>query len=108
MLTTRRSISEIMYHEDELDVALLQPPLFKPVFPEDQDPVFNHYLGIVTGHTALMNDLGTEPNHGLLQLAAILQRAGARTDVFDFHVLDIMLRQRRKIISEADYRDVIA
>lgn len=108
MPTARRSISEIMYREDELDVALLQPPLFKPIFPEDQDPVFNHYLGVVTGHTALMNDLGTEPNHGLLQLAAILQRAGARTDVFDFHVLDIMLRQQRKIISEADYREVIA
>lgn len=108
MPTIRRSISEIMYREDELDVALLQPPLFKPVFPEDQDPVFNHYLSVVTGHTALMNDLGTEPNHGLLQLAAILQHAGAQTDVFDFHVLDIMLRQRRKIISEADYREVIA
>jgi radical SAM superfamily enzyme YgiQ (UPF0313 family) len=108
MPTMRRSISEIMYHDDELDVALLQPPLFKPIFPEEQDPVFNHYLGVVTGHTALMNDLGTEPNHGLLQLAAILQRAGARTDVFDFHVLDIMLRQQRKIISEDDYREVIA
>lgn len=108
MAITRRTVSEIMYAEDELDVALLQPPLFKPIFPEDQDPVFNHYLSVVTGHTALMNDLGTEPNHGLLQLAAILQRAGARTDVFDFHVLDIMLRQQRTIISENDYRDVIA
>ena len=44
-----------------------QPPLFKPVFPEDQDPVFNRYLGAVTRHAALMNDLGTGPNHGLLQ-----------------------------------------
>ena len=68
----RRSINEIMYSEDELDVALFQPPLFRPIFPEDQDPVFNQYLGVVTGHAALMNDLGTEPNHGLLQLAAIL------------------------------------
>ena len=77
----RRSISEIMYGEDELDVALFQPPLFRPIFPEDQDPVFNQYLAIVTGNTALMNDLGTEPNHGLLQLASILLAAGARTDV---------------------------
>ena len=108
MPTARRSIHDIMYLEEELDVALLQPPLFKPIFPEDQDPVFNEYLGIVTGRAALMNDLGTEPNHGLLQLAAILLRAGARADVFDFHVLDIMLRQRRQIISEDDFRAVIA
>ena len=106
--TARRSIHDIMYREEELDVALMQPPLFKPIFPEDQDPVFNQYLGIITGRTALMNDLGTEPNHGLLQLAAILQRAGARTDVFDFHVLDIILRQGRQIISEDDFRAVIA
>ena len=103
-----RSINEIMYSEEELDVALFQPPLFKPIFPEDQDPVFNQYLGIVTGHAALMNDLGTEPNHGLLQLAAILIAAGIKTDVFDFHVLDIALRQGRRIISEDDFRDVIA
>jgi hypothetical protein len=108
MPTARRSISDIIYGDDELDVALFQPPLFKPIFPEDQDPVFNQYLGVVTGHAALMNDLGTEPNHGLLQLAAILLAAGAKTDVFDFHVLDIALRQRRQIISEADFRDVIA
>lgn len=76
----RRSINEIMYSEDELDVALFQPPLFRPIFPEDQDPVFNQYLGVVTGHAALMNDLGTEPNHGLLQLAAILMDAGIKTD----------------------------
>ncbi len=106
--TVRLSIHDIMYTEQELDVALLQPPLFKPIFPEDQDPVFNHYLGIITGRAALMNDLGTEPNHGLLQLAAILQRAGARTDVFDFHVLDIVLRQQRRIVSEDDFRAVIA
>jgi hypothetical protein len=37
MPTTRRSISEIMYSEEELGVVLLQPPLFKPVFPEDQE-----------------------------------------------------------------------
>ena len=104
----RRSINEIMYSEDELDVALFQPPLFRPIFPEDQDPVFNQYLGVVTGHAALMNDLGTEPNHGLLQLAAILMAAGIKTDVFDFHVLDIALRQGRRIISEDDFRDVIA
>lgn len=108
MPESRRSINDIMYSEEELDVALLQPPLFKPIFPEDQDPVFNQYLGIVTGHAALMNDLGTEPNHGLLQLAAILTAAGARTDVFDFHVLDITLRQGRQIISEEHFRDVIA
>lgn len=108
MPTAHRSIKDIMYGEDELDVALFQPPLFKPIFPEDQDPVFNQYLGVVTGHAALMNDLGTEPNHGLLQLAAILMAAGAKTDVFDFHVLDIALRQRRQIISEADFREVIA
>jgi radical SAM superfamily enzyme YgiQ (UPF0313 family) len=108
MSAARRSIHEIMYGEDELDVALLQPPLFKPIFPEDQDPVFNEYLGVVTGHAALMNDLGTEPNHGLLQLAAILAKAGVRTDVFDFHVLDIALRQTRQIISEEHFRDVIA
>lgn len=108
MPESRRSINDIMYSEEELDVALLQPPLFKPIFPEDQDPVFNQYLGIVTGHSALMNDLGTEPNHGLLQLAAILTAAGARTDVFDFHVLDITLRQGRQIIGEEHFRDVIA
>lgn len=104
----RRSITEIMYGEDELDVALFQPPLFRPIFPEDQDAVFNQYLAVVTGNTALMNDLGTEPNHGLLQLASILLTAGARTDVFDFHVLDIMLRKGRRIISEDDFREVIA
>jgi len=108
MPEARRSVKDIMYADDELDVALLQPPLFKPIFPEDQDPVFNQYLGIVTGHAALMNDLGTEPNHGLLQLAAILTAAGARTDVFDFHVLDIALRQGRQIISEEHFREVIA
>ena len=107
MLTARRSITEIMYGKDELDVALVQPPLFKPIFPENQDPVFNQYLSVVTGHAALMNDLGTEPNHGLLQLAAILTAAGVRTDVFDFHVLDIMLRQQRQIISEEHFREVI-
>lgn len=32
--------------------ARLQPPLFKPIFPEEQDPVFNHYLGIVTARAA--------------------------------------------------------
>jgi hypothetical protein len=108
MPTPRRSIHDIMYREEELDVALLQPPLFKPIFPEDQDPVFNHYLGVVTGRTALMNDLGTEPNHGLLQLAAILRRAGSRTDVLDFHVLDIVLRQQRQIVDDDDFRAVLA
>ena len=37
MPTARRSIHDIMYQEEEeLDMALLQPPLFKPIFPEDQ------------------------------------------------------------------------
>jgi hypothetical protein len=67
-----------MYGEDELDVALIQPPLFKPIFPEDQNPVFNQYLSAVTGRSALKNDLGTEPNHGLLQLASILITAGIK------------------------------
>lgn len=47
-----------------------------------------------------MNDLGTGPNHGLLQLAAILLAPGAKTDVSDFHVLDITLRRGWRIISE--------
>jgi len=106
-VTVRRSIAEIMYGDQELDVALFQPPLFKRVFPEDQDEVFNKYLGIVTGQNAMMNDLGTEPNHGLLQLAAILREAGASVDVFDFHVVDIMLRRDRRIAGPDDFRGVI-
>ena len=65
-------------------VALSQPPLFKPVFPGGQDPVSSRYPGAVTGHAALMNDLGTGPNHGLIQQAAILLTAGAKTDVLRF------------------------
>ncbi len=79
VLAARRSIGDIMYTV----VALSQPPVFKPVFPGGQDPVFNRYPGAVTGHAALMNDLGTGPNHGLLQQAAILLTAGAKTDVSD-------------------------
>ena len=100
MLAARRSMGEIMYAEEELDVPLIQPLLFKPVFPEDQDPVSNQYPGVVTGHAALMNDLGTGPNHGLLQQAVILLTAGAKTDVLDFHVLDMTLRRGWRIISE--------
>ena len=37
MQTIGRSISETMCHEDEVDVGLLQPPLFRPGFPEDKD-----------------------------------------------------------------------
>ena len=89
-----------MYAEEELDVPLIQPLPLKPVFPEDQDPMLNQYPGAVTGHAALMNDLGTGPNHGLLQQAAILLTAGAKTDMFDFHVLDTTLRRGWRIISE--------
>ena len=52
VLAARRSIGDIMYAEEELDVPLIQPLLVKPVFPEDQDPVFNRYPGAVTGHAA--------------------------------------------------------
>ncbi len=90
-----------MYAEEELDVPLIQPLLFKPVLPEDQDPVSSQYPGVVTGHPALMNDLGTGPNHGHLQQAVILLTAGAKTDVLDFHVLDMTLRRGWRIISEA-------
>ncbi len=58
VLAARRSIGDIMYAEEEPDVALIQPPLVKPVFPKDQDPVFNQYPDAATGHAALMNDLG--------------------------------------------------
>ncbi len=58
VLAARRSIGDIMSAEEEPDVALIQPPLVKPVFPKDQDPVFNQYPGAVTSHAALMNDLG--------------------------------------------------
>ena len=36
MPTTRRSISEVVYSQEDLDMALMQPP-FKPIFPEDQE-----------------------------------------------------------------------
>ena len=90
-------LGEIMYAEEELDVPLIQPLLFKPVLPEDQDPVSSQYPGVVTGHPALMNDLGTGPNHGHLQQAVILLTAGAKTDVLDFHVLDMTLRRGWRI-----------
>jgi radical SAM superfamily enzyme YgiQ (UPF0313 family) len=96
-----------MYTRQELDVAFLQPPLFKPIFPEDQDEVFNYYQRVVSGLSTPMNDLGTEPNHGLLQLAAILLNEGIQADVFDFHVLDIFMRRRRRIVTEEDFADVI-
>ena len=38
--------------------VLIQPLPFKPVFPEDKDPVSSQYPGAVTGHPAPMNDLG--------------------------------------------------
>ena len=83
------------------------PLLFKPVFPEDQDPVFNQYPGVVTGHAALMNDLGTGPNHGLLQQAAILLTAGAKTDVLDFHAPDTTLRRGWRITSEVAEQSLV-
>ncbi len=106
-VNARRSIEEIMYAEQDLDVVLLQPPLFKPIFPEDQDEVFNYYQQVITGFSTPMNDLGTEPNHGILQLAAILLNQGVSVDVLDFHVLDIVRRRSRRIVSEGDFADVI-
>jgi anaerobic magnesium-protoporphyrin IX monomethyl ester cyclase len=107
MVIERRSICDIMYSDTNLDVILLQPPLYKPIFPDEQDEVFNQYQRIVYGRNALMNDLGTEPNHGLLQLAAILRGHGAAVDVLDFHVLDIWLRRHGRIITDDDYYHVL-
>jgi len=70
-----------MYAEEEPDVALIQPPLVKPVFPKDQDPVSSQYPGAVTGHAALMNDLGTEPKGRLSRSYGFGQLTGEPSPV---------------------------
>ncbi|MEV4278655.1 B12-binding domain-containing radical SAM protein [Actinoplanes xinjiangensis] len=96
-----------MHQDQRLEVALLQPPLFKAIFPEEQDAVFNEYMRAISGLSTPMMDLGTEPNHGLLQLAAILIADDVKVDVFDFHVLDVWLRRSQRIINDDDIIEVI-
>lgn len=104
----RRPIHQIMYSDGDHDVLFLQPTLYQRWFAHEQNEVFLHHQKIVEGHAALMNDLGTEPNHGILQLAAILLQDGLRVDVLDFHVLDIVFRRDGRLVDEHDIRDVLS
>lgn len=106
--TLRRPIHEIMYSEPDHDVLFLQPTLYQRWFAHEQNEVFLAHQQVVEGHAALMNDLGTEPNHGILQLAAILAQDGLSVDVLDFHVLDIVMRRDGRLVEEADIREVLA
>lgn len=89
-------------------MLFLQPTLYQRWFADEQNEVFLRHQQIAEGHVALMNDLGTEPNHGILQLAAILTQDGLRVDVLDFHVLDIVLRRDGRLVEETDIREVLA
>ena len=61
VLAARRSIGDIMY----TGVGWRKPAAgVQAGLPRGPGPVFNRYPGAVTGHAALMNDLGTGPNHG--------------------------------------------
>lgn len=104
----RRPIADIMYRPGEYDVLFLQPMLYQRWFAEEQNEVFLYHQRVTEGHSALMNDLGTEPNHGILQLAAILMRAGVTVDVLDFHVLDIVFRRDHRLVTEEDIRLVLS
>lgn len=106
-MVLRRSIHDIMYNEQETDILFIQPPLLQRIFHEEQDRVHLEFWDTINKYAALLGDLPFEPNHGLYQLAAILQQTGLKVDVLDFHVLDKVLRQKHQMIQETDIEEVL-
>lgn len=108
MAYQRRSIYDIMYSDQEVDILFIQPMQFKRVLYEDQNKVFLDFWETINRYSSLLNDLPFEPHHGLLQLAAILEKAGVSVDLLDFHMLDYLFReQHHRMVEESDIVEIL-
>lgn len=73
-------------------VLLIQPPALRDAKPWERSRLIDEYWSEEDKVASQMGDRETEPNHGLLFVAAALRRAGYDVQLIDFHALDMSLR----------------
>lgn len=101
----RRPAAEILSADSQLDVLLINPESTFARVPQSPFALPSDALRLSSSAATFMGDQDHEPNHGILQVAGRLARAGFAVDLLDFNSLGFLIRN--DALEAVDFGDLL-